>query len=211
MLNMLPVFAFENIQNHCVGNSISFRSSAACLGASLATGSNFKDFRFSELRPATPLADWMRTSILAFSVSVIVSLSSKKQMIRVYAGRVVALVKNAQPVSGVIIGDWTIRDHPSNLLSIEDDSHSNPEPSITSPISACGPNPATGWAACFVNLFPKSSDLSRIKIDRSYFSADGLLSGLHSYVCNLLAVSGATNAVNRAHFIEINPEVQGAF
>lgn len=201
---MLPSNSFENPLNRWLAHAKAFCD--AVHRFSLSTfGANVQNQCWVQLcvvmrftpRHIFRLKVWAAAiSSLLSSVPIVVGISATKEMFRIYARRVVAMMTNFQ-----IIGNQTVLQSPHYAMRFEHLAHFNQ----TVFLRDASPNPALPkvWHVCRyrpieVNLIPKALELFRIGLENVYKLGKICRSGLHNYLCELLAVFSATNAANRA-------------
>jgi hypothetical protein len=110
-LYMQPVFTTTCAPYRGVVDVVAFRKSACRESGS----ANFSNSIFGQARSSASFSLWATTSVSTLSdhVKHVVALGAKKEMLRVGAQRVIALVQNIQP-----IGDRAIVEFPRHAMRI---------------------------------------------------------------------------------------------
>jgi hypothetical protein len=154
LLNMSPGFSLQNFSYRSICGSKSFGNSFLLL----TVCPKFSNFPYFPLvKNSVPTSNTHNATPFGNHVFSILFCRSQKQVIRIYASRIIAFVTNIKT-----IWNWAKMDRPRNPIGPKSLFGSNSYISVT---LSCASNPKPAWTefwtavrngAVFINFFPKS-------------------------------------------------------
>lgn len=154
--NTNPRFASINLTNILACDSILFSDNTVNSALSQFTF-NCLNLFFGKLRKQTSFTMHWILSILIKHISHIVTMCAQKQMSRITAGRIVAMVQDKTIFRNSTIGQNPCKSVSNNIMSFITKT------SISSSAFNSYPIPAIIWTK-YVNLIPKATGIGAVKL-----------------------------------------------